>query len=196
MKFFIMGIACLVLVAVVFGLNAQQTLDYATGVFDDFADGVNSIKYLFMPNQFKGTVATSTQLGDYVFGDEIIPVIEYIKRNTNYTDDMTIYGNVWQLELKTIIPDQYGEAPAIKYDWSYSWLIDKNHISTVFWCPTQIYYYGNFYEFVVDAGGMQTLYKNVSDLRNQRNGVTRFGPVLAIEENYTVGDFVRKELID
>lgn len=196
MKFFVIAIACLVLLAVVFNLNATQTLDYTMAVFGEFADGVNSIKYMFLPDSFKGTIATSEQLGEYTVGNEQIPVIFYIKNHTDYNDDNTLYGNVWRVEVKTIVPSQGGNTVAIKYDRSNPWLIDKEHMATVFWCPYGLSYYSEDYEFVVDHGGMQTLYPTLSDLKNYTNSVTRFGAFLAVEENDTVGDFVRRELID
>lgn len=196
MKYFIIFVAVIILIGVVYGISYTEAFDFTVAVLEDFSDGVNTIKYMFLPNQFKGSVTTSGDLGEYTFQGDTYKVIDYIKRHTNYSNDMTIYANVWTLELKTIVPGQGGEADAIKYDWSYPWLINKNHVSTVFWCPAGIVYYGETYDFVVDSGAMQTLYKTRSDLINNNAGATRFGGVLAIEKVYNIGDYVRNELID
>lgn len=197
MKLLIIAISCLVLIGVVFNTNAVESFSMVEAIITEFDHSINEIRYTFLPNTFKGTLATIDDLGTYTFGNEQIPVIDYINRHTTYGEDgKLLYGNVWDVEIKTLIVGKGGNAPAIRYEITD---IPNFPDCSVFWFPTiPMTYYGIEYEFMLNMGWKQYFFHNLEDLRDFpfTFSQSRIGVMLAMEENYSVGDFVRKELID
>lgn len=196
MKLLIIALSVLILLGVVFNTNATETFSIAETIITEFDHSVNQIRYTFLPDTFKGSLATNDDLGVYVVGNEEIPVIRYINTHTTYDENgKLLYSNVWDVEIETLIKGQGGNAPAIRYEAEIPGFPD----CTVFWFPTvPMTYYGQDYEFMINMGWKQYFFHTLNDLKDFpfTFSQSRIGVMLAIEEKYNVGDFVRKELID